>query len=804
MLSFVRPLLLLCFFLICTATQAQTRTVYGTVRDANSSEKLPFVSISVNDGETGTTTDLDGKYKLQLNRPVTSLRFSYVGYDAKIIYPDSTERYDILLPPSVAQLQEVVILGSGKNPAHRIIRLATQNRTQHRLSNLSAYTFRTYNKFILTATDAQEFDLSDTLQLSEQDSAYLDMRNLLAAQHLFMMESITDYAFLKPDNASETILATRVSGIQQPSFGAVAAEARDFSVYEDMPVFFGKRYLSPLSPGSTRKYDFILQETIVTAQDTTFIISFKPEAGKNFDALKGLLYITNNGWAVQNIIAESADGAQRGVRLQQQFKQTGPQQKWFPTELDVEITVPKITLRGHQPYGRIRTYITNINLNPALKKSDFGVVALQQKANAAKQPDTFWQQYRPDSLNQLELRTYQQLDSVGRAQKLDRNIRVLEYLFRQQIPIGPISFDLNRLLRVGAFEGLRLGIGAHTNEVLSERFKVGGYWAYGFRDEEAKYGADASFILHKPSQLQVKAEYFEDVLEPGGKRFPFQQTGFLKDLRRVVLPSLSYASHKSIAVSGRMFRYLQAHAQLRQEEHRPTLGIITDETPINFNLAEAALSLRYAPGETYMNQFNQLMPMQTELPFILLGQYTRGFNSILEGEHSYHKYEAQATTSWRHRTFGQTNITLSGGFINSEAPYISLFNGYGSYSSDHYVYTSKGFETMRPYEFFSDKFVSLFFQQNFGKLLFRSKFFQPDIVALTNIGFGDLDGVVILPDVPVQVMNKGYYESGLLLNNIIRSPFSGVGVGAFYRYGPYAAASSKDNLVFKFTLSLAF
>ncbi|RAU84417.1 DUF5686 and carboxypeptidase-like regulatory domain-containing protein [Pontibacter arcticus] len=804
MLSFVRPLLLLCFFLICTATQAQTRTVYGTVRDANSSEKLPFVSISVNDGETGTTTDLDGKYKLQLNRPVTSLRFSYVGYDAKIIYPDSAERYDILLPPSVAQLQEVVILGSGKNPAHRIIRLATQNRTQHRLSNLPAYTFRTYNKFILTATDAQEFDLSDTLQLSEQDSAYLDMRNLLAGQHLFMMESITDYAFLKPDNASETILATRVSGIQQPSFGAVAAEARDFSVYEDMPVFFGKRYLSPLSPGSTRKYDFILQETVVTAQDTTFIISFKPEAGKNFDALKGLLYITSNGWAVQNIIAESADGAQRGVRLQQQFKQTGPQQKWFPTELDLEITVPKITLRGHQPYGRIRTYITNINLNPALKKSDFGVVALQQKANAAKQPDTFWQQYRPDSLNQLELRTYQQLDSVGRAQKLDRNIRVLEYLFRQQIPIGPISLDLNRLLRVGAFEGLRLGIGAHTNEVLSERFKVGGYWAYGFRDEETKYGADASFILHKPSQLQVKAEYFEDVLEPGGKRFPFQQTGFLKDLRRVVLPLLSYASHKSIAVSGRMFRYLQAHAQLRQEEHRPTLGIITDETPINFNLAEAALSLRYAPGETYMNQFNQLMPMQTELPFILLGQYTRGFNSMLEGEHSYHKYEAQATTSWRHRTFGQTSVTLSGGFISGDAPYISLFNGYGSYSSDHYVYTGKGFETMRPYEFFSDKFASLFFQQNFGKLLFRSKFFQPDIVALTNIGFGDLDGAVILPDVPVQVMNKGYYESGLLFNNIIRSPFSGVGVGAFYRYGPYAAASSKDNLVFKFTFSLAF
>lgn len=53
-------------------------------------------------------------------------------------------------------------------------------------------------------------------------------------------------------------------------------------------------------------------------------------------------------------------------------------------------------------------------------------------------------------------------------------------------------------------------------------------------------------------------------------------------------------------------------------------------------------------------------------------------------------------------------------------------------------------------------------------------------------------------------MEKGFFESGLLLNNIISSPFSGIGVGAIYRYGPYAMDDVKDNLKIKLTLSIAF
>ncbi|MHC2992296.1 hypothetical protein OB13_12095 [Pontibacter sp. HJ8] len=798
-----RLLLLLYFCLHAAIVSAQVYAVQGTVRDANTREKLPFVSIVVNGGEAGTTTNLEGQYQLRHSRPITSLRFSYVGYAPQTFAPDSVSLLNVALYPAPAQLQEVVIQSS-INPAHRIIRLANQNRERHRTENIPAYTYRTYNKFILTATDAQQLDLSDTLSLSPQDSAYLRMRNLLAKQHLFLMESITEYAHLSPGFSKETILATRVSGLQQPSFGVVAAEAREFSVYDDMPVFFGKRYLSPLSNGSTRRYTFVLQETSVVGRDTVFIISYAPQPGKNFDGLKGLLYINSDGWAVQNVIAESPADEKRGLKLQQQFVKVDNRQ-WFPSELDVEITVQQIYMRGHQPYGHIRTYITHVNLNPKLRKSDFGIIALEQKPDANRQPEILWEQYRADTLTAMEQRTYTQLDSVGKVQKLDRTIRTMEYLISKQVPVGPISLDLNRLLRVSRFEGVRLGVGAHTNALLSERFTIGGYWGYGLRDEEHKYGADAALVLYKPSELSLSAAYSEDVQEPGGRRMPFKQQSLLKELRPALLPHLNYVTHSSIALSGRMLRYVQVQTGIRHEQHRPTLPRSTPELQLpEYNISEGTVGMRFAYGEQYMQLFNQTMPMATPYPVLWL-QYTQGLDGLNSDGYTYNKLDLRAEGTFRQRSLGETTITLAGGFVEGDAPFVSLYNSYGSYSSSYNVYAGEGFETMRPYEFFSDRYTALFLRQDLGKRLLRTKFFQPNLVLLHNMGIGDLKQAI--PDLlPLQYdnMRKGFFESGLLLNNLISSAFSGIGVGVFYRYGPYALPREKDNLKFKLTATLAF
>lgn len=60
-----------------------------------------------------------------------------------------------------------------------------------------------------------------------------------------------------------------------------------------------------------------------------------------------------------------------------------------------------------------------------------------------------------------------------------------------------------------------------------------------------------------------------------------------------------------------------------------------------------------------------------------------------------------------------------------------------------------------------------------------------------------------------KTMEKGFFESGLLINNIVRVNYYnivylGLGGGAFIRYGPYAEVKTEDNLAYKLSLVLTF
>jgi hypothetical protein len=58
-------------------------------------------------------------------------------------------------------------------------------------------------------------------------------------------------------------------------------------------------------------------------------------------------------------------------------------------------------------------------------------------------------------------------------------------------------------------------------------------------------------------------------------------------------------------------------------------------------------------------------------------------------------------------------------------------------------------------------------------------------------------------------MKKGYYESGIMINNIVRANYYniawlGLGGGVFMRYGPYAYKKQDKNLSFKVSISFSF
>lgn len=94
------------------ANRGSFKKVEGTVRDENG-EGLPGVSVLVKGTQTGTITDIDGKYSLNVESDSDILVFSFVGYETQEIMIGNQTQLDITLKTDVRSLDELVVVGYG-------------------------------------------------------------------------------------------------------------------------------------------------------------------------------------------------------------------------------------------------------------------------------------------------------------------------------------------------------------------------------------------------------------------------------------------------------------------------------------------------------------------------------------------------------------------------------------------------------------------------------------------------------------------------------------------------------------------
>jgi hypothetical protein len=150
---------------------------------------------------------------------------------------------------------------------------------------------------------------------------------------------------------------------------------------------------------------------------------------------------------------------------------------------------------------------------------------------------------------------------------------------------------------------------------------------------------------------------------------------------------------------------------------------------------------------------------------------------------------------------------LQGGFAFGEVPLTNLYSvAPNNLNRDSLLkritFAGKNsFETMFFNEFFSSEFAMIHIKHGFKRLeIFRKV--KPAFVLVTRAAWGDMQHKERHLGLQFNTLEKGYYESGIELNQI----YSGFGLTAFYRYGPYQLAKTEDNLAVKlsFILNLGF
>ncbi len=823
-------------------------TVTGEVTNKKTKEYLPFVNVIYHE-KYGTTTNLDGTFKFFSKTEISKLNFRYLGFKDTTIFIDNTKKnihLYISLEKENYAIDEVVIY-PGENPAHRIIKEVVKNRKiNNPEKNLKSFSYTSYNKFVGTFNQ-EEVLLQDSVYHAGKDSikqvrndtllqagktleyiaridsvekakidsvrkvkGFYSLKEFTDIQYLMLMENVSNRKFKYPNKNAEKIIASRVSGLKDPSFFLLTTELQSFTFYEDFITLDEKVYLNPISKGSAGKYLFVIEDTTyTTAGDSVFTISFRPRKNKNFEGLKGTLKINTNSYSIQSVIAEPyVMKGLIGLKVQQNYEYINNKQ-WFPIELNTVIIFNKSIMPSIKGLGKMpnliytgKTYLSNIKLNPVFEKKDFMHKDIELVNDAGRKDSIFWNEHRKTELSAKDKRTYRVIDSLGEATNLDLKINVLKSVVSGYIPYKIIDIDIRKLFTYNNYEGFRPGFGFVTNKSVSRYLSLGGYVGYGFKDKQFKYGGEFNISPLGNEYLIFNFSYKNDVFETGGIDFFDDRNIFSSENQIKYLINKMYNfeemqlnlySHKISSLKINLF----AKKSLINNEYIFVSDTIT--TNVSCNLSEAGVQMKFSPNVKYQRYLGEKIIMTQKDPIFWLN-LSKGIQEF-GGEYDYIKITAKVSESFQTKLFGKTNIQIRAGCIFGEVPYVCLFNGHGSYKK-FAVETENSFNTMRMNEFISDRFASLFFKQDFSSLLFKTKKYAPEISFITNVGWGELSNDYN-NYLNSETLEKVYYESGILIDHIISLyDIIGLGAGVFYRYGSYKLPDEIDNFAFKFSLSL--
>ena len=782
--------LLFYFAIVSFASYAQT---HGKIVDTQTKLPISFATVSYKFGSDtrGVVADVHGNFSIP-HKNIQQITVSCLGYIPKQIADISIHNPLIIeLEENIFLLDEVVVT-PGINPAIRIIEMALENRDKNNFERYRDYSYRCYLKTVWGAIskldDLKEILISETVSLSGKSNG----------------------------RTGDEIIATRTSGMDSPIYGQLnyVVFHKAISFYNDYVRILSENetndkihnnYTSPLHTGCLNIYNYHLENEYTVEDDTIFEISFFPKWNNKLNGLKGVMFIHSNGYAITDIVAEPSEKTMIDFKYKQEYEIVD--NKWFPKKLEGRIMFSQYNLgKKSDPY--YPAFITNSVLDSIMiDKSDNTIKYLDEihlnEKSISKNSDIILDNVRPVPFTNAEKESYAKIDSLFRRVHFDKIVDFIPKLTQGKILMGKFDIDALRVYNYSDYEGSRWGFGMHTNEYLMKYLSVGGYVGYGVSDKKIKYGGEIEYTLNPARSAKISYAYQNTLKEVGGStNFNlFDEYG-----KNFVATRFEYCIENKLEGNFHISRPLKMNISISAKDITPAYTYTYKGNPLlKYEADDLKLSLRYAVGEKHTTVGIYRTVTSVGNP-VFIFNYTRGLG-IREKSFIYNKVEIAMDFTAYSRLFGQTDLRIEGGYIDRSLPYGLLFSGEGSKGGHFSFILANTFQTMRPDEFLSDKYVNLFFKQNFGAFLFKAKYFQPEFSVAYNIGIGDLSSASD-HEIDFNIKKYPYQETGLIIDNIVRIPVLNIfylrlGVGGFLRHGHHEYDKFKDNLLLKSSLKIS-
>lgn len=726
--------------------------VRGQVLDAATNEPLPYVSVSFENTNLGTRTDIEGNFYMEASEPgLEHIKIVCVGYQSQSlpIKSGQANKVTVLMSEASVGLKEITVkvekYRNKGNPAVELIKKVIENKDKNRKEGLDYYHFEKYEKVSFALNNVTEktrnsllfrrfkfiFDNADTNKVNDKVSLLL-----------FLRESLSDvYYRQSPKSLKEYIHGERnvvfkdIFDLQGISY-FVNSMYMDVNFYNNAVDLLTMQFVSPISPLAPTIYRFYIQDTVKIDQTPCVHLYYAPR-NKTDLAFMGHLWVAlDSTYAIRKIEA----GIPKDINLnwvnEMQISQEYDWQGDSPGERRLMLSKDDIfmdfgLLKGDSSRSLIgykTTSYRKYELNKPLPDTLFqGPLATLRDKGADLLDTTFWNQNRHLTLSRGEIGLEKTLDSLYKNRGFRTLIGGLRFLFEGYSHIG--GFDVgpvNTFYSFNPVEGFRARIGGRTNYRFSERLMLEVYGAYGSKDERWKGFAAVrySFSDEKVRLFplnQLRLWYQNDIKIPGQNLLFVNEDNFLLSFKRGVNNRMIYTETIGLDYTHEnrtIFSYAFSVKNVRQNGAGALLFDYLDNGELkrktDLTATQLGLSLHYGPNEKFYEGSTYRTPILNKYP-IFDFIYEAGVKDLMRGEYNYHSVQFKAKKAFFVSPFGYSIGIIEAGRIFGQVPYplLAIHRANQTYS-----YQLESYNLMNFLEFVSDKYVSVNYFHNFGGVFF--------------------------------------------------------------------------------------
>lgn len=789
-----KTLLLLMLLMMVVPSVAQQTTITGVVTDAETGESIGYASVVYKGHKIAVVSGADGRYSITRHNG-WSLTFSSVGYKSRTVSINSKvgNRLDITLKPDKKILGEVTVKSKRNrysrrnNPAVELMRrvVAAKKKTDLELNDY--YQYNKYEKITLAFNDLKPEQLKQKPfikhpWLAEQVETSPATGKLILP--ISVDETVSQKIYRRSPRSEKTYIEGQSSKGLNDLFQTgdiINTVMKDvftsIDLYQDHIRLLQRPFISPMSGEGIGFYRFYIEDTVMVDRDRCIHLNFLPN-NQNDMGFRGDLYILDDSTlhvrrCEMTIPKQSNVNFVQNVQILQEYEKLDDGQ-WVLTKDDM---TTELELYDFIKAGTVSrtTRLTDYSFDSIPDKRFKGMNKEVISPDVEMRDEEFWKQHRQVELTKSESSMDEFIHNTANVKGMKYVIFVLKALLENSVETGKPNYvdmcPVNTILTHNYVDGWRSRLSAKTTANLSRHFFLSGYYGRGWGSKKNYYNVETTYSLnpkkylpHEFPRRMVTFQSANDVCSPSDRFLDTDKDNLIVAMKWAKANKMMFYNRQQVTFDYETDWGLKAtlNGKVEKNEACGDMSFATLDSPKRetFNklgnnefmkTTEVTARLRYAPGETYINNKQRRRVINLDAPVFNLS-HTTGFNGLLGGQYDYNYTELHVFKRFWLSSWGKVDVAVKGGIQWNQVPYPLLIHPSANQS---YTIQRETFSLINTMEFLNDRFASLMVSWDLNGKIFNRTPLIRNLHWREYIGFRMLWGTLTDKNNPFLAQNAG-------------------------------------------------